>query len=677
MKINSIELRNFRQFKQERIEFTDDSDKKVSVIYGRNYIGKTTLIKALLWCLYHDDDSFKSDPILVNKEIQDSCGTPGQEVITSVTVDLDHNDYNYVINTSQTFRSRMTEGVIKFSPVSPEPIRRIYKTDKAGNQFPIQSGMVDREIESILPSNLRNYFFYDGENNKIDSVANKISLREAVRNIMNLNVREELIKMFSSASTNGVKSRFSSQIQSADRERNDEIQEEIEQLRASIEKDENNNEQLRKDIDQLNQRADQLESMIQANSQAEELQKKLIAGRAKLKELRDTRDDWFLSLCKNLDSNGGDNSGMAGLCIAHVLKSNDLSSYFSDIQLTKRAYSHQSESSVDEILKKGICICGEPIREGDEHYKHLIEAKEYLAPRDYSAMLKSFLKTYNAKFEEALVAGKGIHNTASILKKTVEAIEQQIEDNNSYEKKLSNFTGDVGAWRREANECLEKVRYNEFNIKNKEENIIPANKARIQKLEAEQAKLAELNDKNNKLREYCAYVDAVHNLADKRLEEKKQGIVESLEKQANTVFHGILDKKEKDLYLDPSTFNVEIRHNGQKIANSTAEGIAKNLAFVAGLIYLAKNKNLIGSGDSDDDPSDDYPLFIDAPFSDLDEQNVKNAARILPEYCSQLVITLLDKDYNIAKEPLSTYLDKTYHLFTNESTTTSHFKEEN
>lgn len=224
---------------------------------------------------------------------------------------------------------------------------------------------------------------------------------------------------------------------------------------------------------------------------------------------------------------------------------------------------------------------------------------------------------------------------------------------------------------------LGKVRYNEFNIKNKEENIIPANKARIQKLEAEQAKLAELNDKNNKLREYCAYVDAVHDLADKRLEEKKQGIVESLEKQANTVFHGILDKKEKDLYLDPSTFNVEIRHNGQKIANSTAEGIAKNLAFVAGLIYLAKNKNLIGSGDSDDDPSDDYPLFIDAPFSDLDEQNVKNAARILPEYCSQLVITLLDKDYNIAKEPLSTYLDKTYHLFTNESTTTSHFKEEN
>ena len=97
MKINSIELQNFRQFVNERIEFNSDSDKKVSVIYGRNYIGKTTLIKALLWCLYRDDDSFKADPIHVNKEMQDSCYTVGQQVTSSVTVDLEHNGFGYTI----------------------------------------------------------------------------------------------------------------------------------------------------------------------------------------------------------------------------------------------------------------------------------------------------------------------------------------------------------------------------------------------------------------------------------------------------------------------------------------------------------------------------------------------------------------------------------------------------
>ena len=676
MKINSIELQNFRQFVNERIEFNSDSDKKVSVIYGRNYIGKTTLIKALLWCLYRDDDSFKADPIHVNKEMQDSCYTVGQQVTSSVTVDLEHNGFGYTIRTYQTFHSTRVDGVIKFVPTLKEPTRQIYKIDKVGNPIPIPNNLVDREIESILPSNLRNYFFYDGENNKIDSVANKLSLRDAVRNIMNLNVREELIKLFSPTSSSGVRSRFSSQIQSADRERNDELQEEIDRLSNEVDNDEKNNEQAKKDIDELRRKAEELEARIEANSQAEELQRKLNTVRNTLRELRETRDSLFARLCKNLDSNGGENPGLAGLYIAMTLKDSDLANQFSNIQLTKRSYSHQSESSIDEIIEKGLCICGQPIKEGDEHYKHLIEMKEFVWPSDYSALLKTFLKTYNVKYESADAAGKEIHKIASALKKTIQDIEQQIEENASLEKKLGGFTGDVGSWRREASDLFRQADEKEVAVNYSEQNIIPNKTARIQKLINEQNKLADASDKNKKIREYCAYVDAVFELASKRLEDKKNGIVDALEKQANEVFHGILDKKEKDLYLDPTTFNVEIRHNGQKITNSTAEGIAKNLGFVAGLIYLAKNKNLIGSGDGDDDLPDDYPLFIDAPFSDLDEQNVRNAAKILPEYCSQLVITLLDKDYNIAKDPLSVYLDKTYHLSTNESTTTSNFKEE-
>ena len=677
MKINSIELQNFRQFVNERIEFNSDSDKKVSVIYGRNYIGKTTLIKALLWCLYRDDDSFKADPIHVNKELQDSCFSVGKQVTSSVTVDLEHNGFGYTIRTYQTFQSTRIDNKIKFVPTLKEPTRQIYKIDKAGNPIPIPNNLVDKEIESILPSNLRNYFFYDGENNKIDSVANKVSLRDAVRNIMNLNVREELIKLFSPTSSTGVKSRFSSQIQSADRERNDEIQEEIDRLNAEIESAEKNNEQAKLDIEKLRGDAADLEARIEANSQAEELQRKLNEGRIALRELREARDKLFERLCKSLDSAGGENPGLAGIYIAMVLKSNDLANQFSNLQLTNRAYKHQSELSVDEIIAKGVCICGQPIHEGDEHYKHLIEAKEFLFPRDYSAMLHGFLKTYNVKYESADEAAKAIHKIASTLKKTIQSIDQQIEDNNEYEKKLGNFSGDVGKWRRDATEWLRQANEKEVAVNYSEQTIIPQKKARIQKLLAEQEKLADASDKNKKIHKYCAYVDAVYALASDRLEKKKNGIIEALQNQANEVFHGILNKKEKDLYLDPATFNVELKQNGQKIIGATSESIAKNLGFVAGLIYLAKNKNLIGSGDGDDDLPDDYPLFIDAPFSELDEQNVRNAAKILPEYCSQLVITLLDKDYNIAKEPLSVYLDKTYHLSTNENTTTSSFKEEN
>ena len=676
MIINSIELSNFRQYVKERIEFTGDCEKKVSVIYGGNYIGKTTLIQALLWCLFRDDDSFKADPIHVNKEEQDSCFTVGKKIISSVTVDLEHNGFQYSIMTSQTFQSVRSDDIIKFVPTLKEPTRQILKIDKGGNSIPIPSDAVDKEIESILPSNLRNYFFYDGENNKIDSVANKISLRDAVRNIMNLNVREELIKIFSPSSPYGVKSRFTSQIQSADSERNDEIQEQIEALQNEIENDEKNNEQARLDIEELRESAEALERKIEESTEAEALQRKLNSGRQHLKELRESRDDLFQRLCKSLDSNGGDNPGIAGLYIALTLKQNDLVNQFSDIQITKRSYVHQSELSVDEIIKKGVCICGEPIRQGDAHYQHLIEAKEYLAPRDYSAMLQGFFKTYNVKFEAASEAGKEIHKMASTLKGIVQKIENQIEENEDLDKKLGGFKGDVGQWRREATELLRQADQKEIAVTFNEENVIPAKKKKIEKLEIEQERLADASEKNKKIHEYCAYIDAVYKLASERLEQKKTGIVDSLEKQANEVFHSILAKKEKDLYLDPNTYNVEARHNGRPIRLATSENIAKNLGFVAGLIYLAKNKNLIGGGDGDDDLSEDFPLFLDAPFSEFDEGNVRNAANILPKYCSQLVITLLDKDYKIAKEPLKPFVDKTYHLATNENGTNSKFEEE-
>lgn len=675
MKINSIHLQNFRQYVDEKIEFSSTPDKKVSVIYGRNYIGKTTLIKALLWCLYRDDDSFAKDPIHVNRETQRGYTTPGSKIISSVTIDLEHNGFSYTIRTSQAYQYLKTETGGRFSPVSKDPVRQIYKMDSEGNTIPVLNDAVDREIESILPANLRNYFFYDGENNKIDSVATKVSLKDAVKNIMNLNVREDLIKQFSPTSTNGVRARFTSKMDISEREKSDEIQEKIEQLNKEIENYEANNAQARSNIEELRVQADELENRIAASAQAEDLQRRLVEGRKRLVELRENRDRLFATLCQNLDTLGGTHSGLAGLYVGTVLRQHNLEERFKDIQIAKRSYSHQSEDSVNEIIRKGVCICGQPIHEGDEHYKHLIEAKEYLAPRDYSAMLHSFLKRYTADEEAADRGGAEIHRIAANLKLMASKIDQQIEINEGFSKQLEGFNGDVGEWRRQANKLTRDADQQEAAVDYNEQNVLPAKKDRVSKLLEELQKLALASSKNRKLQEYVDYVDAVYKLAAKRLEQKKDGIVSALEEQANVVFHGILNKKDKDLCLDPNTYGVEVRQDGEKIGNSTAEGIAKNLGFVAGLIYLAKNKNLIGSGDGEDDLPDDYPLFIDAPFSELDEENVRNAAKILPQYCSQLVITLLDKDYNIAKEPLQPYLDRTYHLTTNASTTNSKFTE--
>ena len=54
MLLQKLKLVNFRQFYSDAtvIEFSTDIDKNITLIHGENGIGKTTILNAILWCLY-------------------------------------------------------------------------------------------------------------------------------------------------------------------------------------------------------------------------------------------------------------------------------------------------------------------------------------------------------------------------------------------------------------------------------------------------------------------------------------------------------------------------------------------------------------------------------------------------------------------------------------------------
>ena len=53
MKLERITLENFRQyFGKQRLEFSRDPQKNVTVIHGVNGAGKTSMFLAINWCLY-------------------------------------------------------------------------------------------------------------------------------------------------------------------------------------------------------------------------------------------------------------------------------------------------------------------------------------------------------------------------------------------------------------------------------------------------------------------------------------------------------------------------------------------------------------------------------------------------------------------------------------------------
>ena len=68
MLLESIKLENFRQFRDEYIEFAQGTDgKNVTIIIGDNGAGKTTFAQAFFWCLYGETEF--SDKNMINKLI--------------------------------------------------------------------------------------------------------------------------------------------------------------------------------------------------------------------------------------------------------------------------------------------------------------------------------------------------------------------------------------------------------------------------------------------------------------------------------------------------------------------------------------------------------------------------------------------------------------------------------
>ena len=104
----------------------------------------------------------------------------------------------------------------------------------------------------------------------------------------------------------------------------------------------------------------------------------------------------------------------------------------------------------------------------------------------------------------------------------------------------------------------------------------------------------------------------------------------------------------------------------------------RNLAFVASLVHMVANRGEIVKDFHEKDVNDQLPLVLDAPFSNFDIENEKRACKVLPSYCSQLIITMLNKDQDVSSSEIKPFVKKIYRVVSNnEESSDSKFEEEN
>lgn len=185
MTIKDIELINFGIYKgSNKIELSNDHDKNIFIVSGRNGFGKTTFLMSLVWCLYGRQMQDVDD--IYKKEIDDQGGY--SKFIASSLNRLAKSEGDYKFSVAITFHNVNISEV----PCKEIYIRRSYNVKTSTSEdievlidgYPSELAKeVGQEIfirEFIMPIEIAKFFFFDAE--KIVSLA-EVNTPEQKRNL--------------------------------------------------------------------------------------------------------------------------------------------------------------------------------------------------------------------------------------------------------------------------------------------------------------------------------------------------------------------------------------------------------------------------------------------------------------------------------------------------------------
>lgn len=643
MLIKRIKMHNFRQYKNVNLEFSTDRDRNLTVILGENGYGKTTLVRAFIWCLYRSNNLFKN-PILLNEDVATEMDVLNEESVW-VVIDLVHAGIDYRITTEEKYK-KYNDHVIVSSKASTKVLK---------DTNPLPSSMIDIEINKILKRELKDYFFYDGENNKIESMSRRASLNDAVSQMMGIRRLENLSSYFNPKSSTGVIAVLNNDYKGSALDL-EPIRVQLKELTAEREEKLAQIEENKNQIKNLTEQRDEKQAIIDANKDVKDDQDELKRLNRKIIERQKEIDSSFERIIDLF--NGKNNAFLKSLFSCCFRKNNvgnlsELSSFGKE-----KSMSHISEEAIDQLIERGYCLCGAEIKNENEAYKHLIEAKMHMEPHDFSKYLSDFIGSENINVGSSSAT---IEDISEKIKDFLEDI-RDIEDTKENIKELNNRIAgrfDVGEYQIDVNKLNDQINYLDGQIDYIREELPSINK----KIEQKQSELDDCVEetKDNELTKLCIdYANAIYNATDKKIKTIQVETREKLEKEVNNIFstmyHG-----ERQIYIDDN-FNIITKVGDSVLDNSTGTDTVKNFAFVAGLLNAIKNSTALREYEKDDEDDECYPLVMDAPFSDTDSEHIKNICKTLPMYCDQIIMIQIRKDYDVAKADISEKIGKLYQI---------------
>lgn len=625
MRISKIEFENFRNFK-ERGEIKCSTDGRVTIIYGKNGDGKTTLHQLFQWIFYGQVHFNKTTTDrLYNLEFE-SEQSFGETFKVMGRIEFEHNGSEFSLTRTYTYKKGLNDS---------EKIAEDLSLLRLGDDKDWKP--IDRPkevIDKVLPQGLADYFFFDGESMIADlRVKGKDSagkLRKALYSMFDLDVIESAISHIGRTDLKTTvlgKLYLSKGSISSDSE--------ISAVKTNITSAQNRIE--KKEQQQEKDKADKAAKQDFVRNVSEQI------GSTKSKEEYETQRrmlkkqrDQFLKNAETAQSNFGDDvlDMFPRLLISKAV--DDAKSKINLKVSHNKLPSGISKKLIAYLLANSTteCICGNPLCE--ESRTHIRAYLDMLPPNSFTNLYNEFVltaKNWGKGFDKEKIE-KHIQTVLS-NNEQAEDCDKQIRELDEAEKKSPDIEELVIA-RQQAENDIEAL-----------ENNIRGLDTELKKYEIYLKKQMKVFDelttatKNGKA--VAAKINIMEQVLDhfkKKLDDESFRYSQKLKENIQSLIDSMLTSKRK-VEVSPE-FSVRVTDSYNDESKSEGQFAVVSFAYIGGILKMLQSEESLASKE--------YPLVLDGPFSKLDPDQRQNVVNMIPEFAPQVILFSKDDLHEIFAE---------------------------